>query len=353
MNNNNKQTKSSAKGKQKSQRTTLRGGRPNPTIQPQAVIVKAPVASGSVRTTKKPQMRGQVNGDVVISHREYVNDFNGSVAFTANALAINPGLSSMFPWLSQIAQNYESYVFRELKFCFETESPTSATGTVMMAVDYDASDATPVNKTQLMAYRQAVRSPPWSDSCLINMREDIGKRKSYYVRNGSLGSNQDIKLYDTGNLFLCSQGQAGTDTVGELYVEYVCHLMTPQLGNPGIGDALWATYVGTSNSALANTKAGNLPATVSASGTTTSVTTFTFTQPWRGCLFVALIGTGLTSVTPSGTATASEFNEVVNAAATNLTVGYNCNAQIGQTLILTVVNTTVTASNILFGQGGN
>lgn len=313
--------------------------------------VSAPVAAARVRRSAKPRFSSVNNGsgDIRITHREYINELAGSVSFAANSFPINPGLPSTFPWLSGIAQRYESYLFERLKFCFETESATSATGTVIQVIDYDPSDSAPTSKTQAMAYRSSVRSPPWSDSAMESMREDISKRSSYFVRSGSLSSNEDIKLYDVGNYYACTQGQAGTTTVGELYVEYSVILMTPQLGEAG-ASFVSGSFTGSSNSAPFATKTGAVPCTVSSSGTTTSVSTFTFTQPWQGIVTCGVTGTGVVSISPSGTGGETNLGGIVNAGGTIGIQYASLVADIGNTYIITISNTTITDADIYFAQ---
>lgn len=313
--------------------------------------VSVPVAKGKVRRMNNPKTTYAANGDIIVSHREYIVDIAGSVAFASNSFGVNPGLAGVFPWLCGVAQRYESYRFDKLRFCFETESPTSATGSVLLAIDYDASDDAPLSKTQVMAYRSCVRSPPWSDCCNDSLAEDIQKRKSYYVRAGALAANQDIKLYDTGNFFLCTVGQANTNIVGEVYVEYVIRLMTPQLGDVGIGGSVYATFSGSSNAAPSATKVGNLPATAVSSGTTTSVTTYTFTQPWEGVVCIDLEGSGLNGMAATGTATSAEKADSIAAGTTTEVAIWTLSAQAGQTFIMTLSNTTITLCGTYFGQG--
>jgi len=293
------------------------------------------------------------NGDIVITHREYITDVLGSVAFASNTFTVNPGLPGVFPWLSAIAQRFESYRFERLEFLFESESATSATGTVLIAPDYDASDAAPTTKSQAMTYRSCVRSPPWSDCAFQAIGEDLSKRKSYYVRSGTLSSNQDIKLYDTANVYVCTQGQASTAIIGEVYVSYKIRLMTPQAGPISLGEALSANFSGTSNAAPFATGGGTLPASVVSTGTTTSVSTWTFTQPWEGFISVIVSGTGITGIAISGTATGSEVSEQANAGGTNDIAVYGVTCDIGQTVVLTISNTTITASRAMFGQADN
>lgn len=314
--------------------------------------VQAPVSLGRVRRMNNPLQRGLANGDLIVSHREYVLDVPGSVAFSATQNSVNPGLPGLFPWLSGVAQRFESYVFEALKFDYETESATSATGTALLALDYDASDAAPTTKTQAMAYRSSVRSPAWSNCQLTSLREDLGKQKSYFVRRGAVPANADVKMYDVGNLNVCTIGQANTNTIGELYVEYRIRLMTPQLGIAGQGESVWGEFSGASNAAPFTLISGNLPATVASTGTTTSVSTWTFSQPWQGLVTILLDGSGLSTSTFTGTATSSLTSQVVNSGATAYIAFGPLSAAPGQTFIVTAGNTTISTSISEFAQSG-
>jgi hypothetical protein len=196
---------------------------------------KAPIAQTRTVKTGKPTIRQLRNGDIMVTHREYIGEIAANAGgppstFSLQSFSINPGLTAIFPWLSKLAQNYESYRFEKLKFCYETESPSTLGGTLVMAVDYDSLDASPTSKQQAMAYRASVRSAPWNDCCHTSVAEDLHKLKSNYIR--SLISpppvNSDLKTYDIGNLFVITQGiSTASATCGELYVEYSVHLLTP------------------------------------------------------------------------------------------------------------------------------
>lgn len=186
----------------------------------------APVARQTAVTSTQPRV--QTNGTgVCIKHREYIMDFNGSDGFSVDAtLAIQPGDQNTFPWLAAIARRYESYRFSRLRFLYKTTSATSAGGTMLLTIDYDAADAAPLSKQQAMAYTSSTRMAPWQDSSIDCKPSDLMRKPSYYVRSGSV-PNTDIKTYDVGNLFLISE--SATKGTGELYVEYDVHLFTPQL----------------------------------------------------------------------------------------------------------------------------
>jgi len=319
--------------------------------------VSIPAGTGMVRRINNPQQRGLANGDLIIRHREYIADVGpvGGVTplYSQSSFSINPGLPGTFPWLSGVAQRFESYRFNKLKFDFETESASTATGSTILSLDYDASDAPPTTKTQAMAFRSSVRSPLWSNCQLTCLSEDLNKQKSYFVRKGANPTATDIKLYDVGNLSVGFQGTASLLQVGELYVEYECLLMTPQLGIAGQGEAVWGAFTGSSNAAPAATVTGVLPATVVSTGTTTSVTTWTFTQPWQGILAALVQGTGLAgSVTFGGTATSSLTGSTINTATTSLSFYGVISANIGQTFILTLGDSTISLSDFDFAQSG-
>jgi len=200
----------------------------NNTRQKRPGAQSAPVATSRRITTRKPKMRANATS-ATISHREFVGDIAGSIAFEGSTFALNPGNGSVFPWLSSIALNYESYVFKDLHFHYETSVSTTTAGTVMLAVDYDASDRAPLTKQHLMAYAQAQRSAPWQE-CAFNCRSgDLTKfAKERYVRDSSPPAG-DIKTYDVGNLFLATQGNVSGAIIGELYVSYTVELRTPQV----------------------------------------------------------------------------------------------------------------------------
>jgi len=310
--------------------------------------VSAPQASAQVRRSARPNVSRATNGDVRVTHREYIQDISGSVAFADSQLSCNPGLATTFPWLSKLAAQYESYSFENLSFEFETTSPTTATGTVLLAVDYDASDAAPANKTQIMSYRNCVRSPPWSSCCNSSLREDLHKLKSNFVRSGALAANQDVKLYDVGTFNVATQGQANTNAVGELYVSYDVLLMTPQL-DPA-ANIVSSLFSGTTNAAPFSAKTGSVPATVASTGTTTSVSTWTFTQPYQGLVTAIVVGTTLTSLAWTGTATDNSIGVVIDTAGTAAVAVDIVNAQIGDTLILTIANASISAASCRMGE---
>lgn len=315
-----------------------------------SAVIRAPVALTKINRTGVPQMSRLSNGDLVVSHREFLRDIPGSSGFNVSKLAVNPGLSEAFPWLSQMATLYESYCFEKLDFEFQTMSPTTESGSVMMAIDYDASDPAPIDKQQMASYRGYARSAPWENFKQISRREDLSKRKTSYVRNGGLNANEDVKLYDVGNLFVATQGQTTpANSVGELYASYRVKLMTPQLNNPALGNSKSSSFTDASGQPAVTVPGSNAP--LSISGSLPGVLTITASSAYQCLLAGLLLGTS-TALTLGGTAAITETVNVTNTAGTNTSVNAEVSFLAGQTLTITSGGTP-TAIDLRLGQYNN
>jgi len=165
-----------------------------------------------------------------IIHRELVASITGSAAFTvAQALALNPGLAASFPWLSNEAAGWEKYKFNSLKFDYFTRTGSNVPGSMMLAPDYDASDAQPLSEVAASAYEDCEEDAPWKDICChLKASELMGDMKERFVRSGALAANQDIKTYDCGTLFACTVDGTAVNW-GKLWVEYDVTLITPHV----------------------------------------------------------------------------------------------------------------------------
>jgi len=194
--------------------------------------LSAPVAKTKQQRTPRPKINNLPNGDCYIVHREYIEDVTAAGGtpsnFKVTSLPINPGQKLTFQWLSRIAANYESYQFDKLNFVYETEASTNLGGSLVLAVDYDATDDAPLSKQAAMAYRRSVRTAPWTGVTHVSIAEDLHKNKTNFVRPGAQPVGTDLKTYDIGNLYVISQGvSTAAATLGEMYVEYAVKLMTP------------------------------------------------------------------------------------------------------------------------------
>jgi hypothetical protein len=107
---------------------------------------------------------------VTIRHRELVGSVtNGAVtgfAVTALSQAIPgydfcPTCSTMFPWLSGMAQNYEMFHINKLGFELISGQATTSSGRVAMAIDYDYDDPVSLTKQEVLGKTSTVSGPVW------------------------------------------------------------------------------------------------------------------------------------------------------------------------------------------------
>jgi hypothetical protein len=190
---------------------------------------QAAAAYASAQKSGQAQVHRTGPDSCRIVHRELIASVTGTVAFTVgSSIALNPGLVTSFPWLSTQAAGWERYKFNALRFCYYTRTGSNIPGSVMMAPDFDASDAAPQTEVAASSYQHCEEDAPWKDiKCILPARELMGDMKEKYIRTTAIAANQDIKTYDAGNFFLCTVDGTAVPW-GKLWVEYDVTLITPQ-----------------------------------------------------------------------------------------------------------------------------
>jgi len=179
---------------------------------------------------------------VIVRHKEFVCDVIAGTGTPtsyniARTIYMNPGLSTSFPWLSSIAQQFQEYTWRGVVFHFVSTSGASvastntALGTVMMHSDYRVTAPSPTSKAELLNEYFASDAKP-SES-FVHPIECDPRENPYnvqYVRTGAVPSGEDPKTYDLCKTHIVTQGMPAASTnVGELWVTYEVELRKPQI----------------------------------------------------------------------------------------------------------------------------
>lgn len=174
---------------------------------------------------------------VVVRHREYLGDENGSTSFSTDSYLLNPGNSKTFPWLSQIAGNFEQYRFKGLVIEFKSQSAdalnstNTALGSVLMATQYNSQSAAFTEKGQVANHEFATSSAP-SKSALHPVECDM-KQSPIDILYVSLSSgstpNEHSLLYDLGRFYFSTDGMQAVSTIGEIWVSYEVEFLKPRL----------------------------------------------------------------------------------------------------------------------------
>jgi len=189
----------------------------------------ANVGMTKVQVIKKPVQKFLPNGNLLVTHCEFLRKVKGSVDFSiVDPDPINPGLPNQFKWLWPIANQYESYKFHKLEYEFVNSKAGTFGGDVIMGIDYDPSDSEPFNEDQLQSYwgsKTGQICRPLRYKADMKALHKIGPTR--YTRMG--GTPADLKLYDSGNFFIATTDCADTSTIGRLFVHYSVELSTPQV----------------------------------------------------------------------------------------------------------------------------
>lgn len=191
-------------------------------------LIAAPAAMGFRRVSTSARTTRTSGGGTRIRHRELVNGaIAGSVAYSLQkAYALNPGNNLLFPWLSVQALQYQEYKIHSLSVDWVPIAPTSTQGDVILAVDYEASNPAPTTEVQAADLAGTNTFSCWRQSSLKLSNRNMfpaGPRK--YIRNGN--QYGDIKTYDCGNVFVCTENQISTSVIGKIYVSYDIEFFAP------------------------------------------------------------------------------------------------------------------------------
>lgn len=199
-------------------------------------------------------------GDIFIEQTEFIGNLTASnplqtgsstawqsgktsSQFSIESYDINPGLDKLFPFLSQIAANYELYEWEGLMLKYvpnsgETSVMSNQLGKVIFATNYDP-DAMPFRTSVEMQNYDYANSAKPSVPIVHGVETARFSKASnmLYVRDGN--STKDRVLTDIGRVFIATEGipiDAGTTTaspttvvLGELHVTYRIRLSRAKL----------------------------------------------------------------------------------------------------------------------------
>jgi hypothetical protein len=260
----------------------------------------------------------------------------------------------MFPWLSQVAQRYETYKFRKLLFEYHTRAATSQVGTVGLVFDFDAEDPAPASQMEALSYHDKCADSPWKDDCVVLDLAQGDRLPIRYTRAGTPTGNYDIKTYDVGNLHVFTDGVASSTNLGLLEVKYVVDLYTPQIQDPAGGFFYGSTGCDATHLFGTNFFSSADAQAIGVGSIDSTGQLFTFNQTWQGLIGIVVAGTVLSAnyapVVANGSA--AVIGQLVNAGATAVYVLLRVRATPGTTLTPTITATTVTGISYFFGNVG-
>lgn len=203
--------------------------------------------SGGVSNTPVMRTSGY-DGSLMVSHRELIQEVYGAgtvgattpSGFEVTTLTVNPGLERVFPWLSQLAANFEEYEIHQCVFEYEGRKMVGTTdeltihGTVTAAHKFNFKAQEFQDKHEMQSYPHANQTQA-HQSLAHGVEADPGKIVGdghKFVRLGGLLATDDQRDYDHCTFSLAQSNipaELAAKEIGCLYVAYTVKLMKPKL----------------------------------------------------------------------------------------------------------------------------
>lgn len=205
---------------------------------------------------------------IVVRHKEFVTEVTSSINFLVRkTINLNPGLPGSFPWLSNVAKNYQEYKIRGMVFHYVPTSGTAvgstntALGSVMFQTTYRASDAPPGSKAEMLNEYCANECVPSDTVCHpIECDPKENPFQIQYTRNTAIPAGDSQLLYDLGTTYIAVTGQQANDVVlGDVWVTYEVELKKPVvITNTVAGDSYFAQTLSTGSYVFAGIEGSTL-----------------------------------------------------------------------------------------------
>lgn len=212
-------------------------------------------------TPKKALRFGGNNAFVVIEHSEFIGNIISSSEvgeFKTDVFPCDPTNPTTFPWLNQIAGNFEQYEIEGIVFRVESLSGTAISGTdsslgaMSSAFLYDPTTGIPSNKQQLLqTYGSNTSVISKSQLIGVECAKESQVFDKLYIREQDAKSEE--RFYSKGNLVIATSGlKQASQTVAELWVHYRIKLLFPrqQVVNMDETDILYVASTFTDRNAV-------------------------------------------------------------------------------------------------------
>jgi hypothetical protein len=267
----------------------------------------------------------------------------GSVGFSLTAYDINPGNSSLFPWLSVLAAMFEEYQFLGFVVDYQPSSGTAvsstsaALGNVIMSTDYDVLNPNFTDMQAMAAYEYSTITLPNKNALHpIECKKSANVLGNLFTRTaGELSTGADQRFYDMGTFQIATEGMQSVYKVGNLWVVYHITFRKPRL--PAIPGNFWHGRSTPVDTAAAATFGGT-------SGFTTSQ--FSTIQ---GIGASTAVGTGIKISRVGVYLLVADFQGTANITAA-MTLTFGANITYGQNLLIKSTVPAFGANQLTFGE---
>jgi len=195
-----------------------------------------------VTTSGVPSMHDTGDSGFAIQHKEFLGPLYSTTTFTSNTYSVNPGLWATFPWLSQIAANFQQYKLTGAVVVFEPVLPDgmasfASLGTVMIAAQMNPAASNFSSEIQMMQTKFVTAGKPTQTLYApIECSPVSGSgSNNLLVRTNAVPSNQVVNNYDYCKITIATNGQPSAGVMlGKLWLTTEVILFNPCSGE-GLG----------------------------------------------------------------------------------------------------------------------
>lgn len=311
--------------------------------------MRIPASHAYSRSVKRPGV-GSRRNTLVVTNREYVDKVVTQTSGFDVAIneVVNPGNVAMFPWLSKIANNFETYKFNRLSFEYEPHCSSATRGGIAMYMDHDVSDPVANSWQEATSNASCIHGSAFVKHVHSARAQDLRTKGQY--RHVQLSTATGDRHEDVGRFLLCNDiAQAGDETWGKVYVSYSVELYTPQAGDLTGGSGSISHIGGTTKPVIAFTStSGTFPLK---SNCATTAGEFEFTRPYRGTMLLSCVD-GVGGAISAGPVVSAESGCTINSGtsvfqATKGMTSTTVTAKSGATFVVTSAGATATATSYL------
>jgi len=202
--------------------------------KPKQYIAPVSGISSVMSTSANPIMTASARGAVCITQREILTTITPRIDapgsnFNLEIFDVNPGLSTICSWGSQLAKAFQEYKLK-FRLVYTASCPSITPGQILIAFDSNVGNPTiPTDKQQMSNFSGCVSGQVWA-SMESNWVSSPGK---LFIRDGPIPSGQSPQLYDFTKILLATADQDASlftsSTYGTLYIEYAMELFLPKL----------------------------------------------------------------------------------------------------------------------------
>jgi len=170
---------------------------------------------------------------LTVSRYEFVDYVSvpSATNFYSAGFIINPGNALMFPYLSVIARNYQSYRFKRLTFHYVAKAESGLDGSVTLATVNNPSFPVPANDRLMMEIQGAVSGPLWTNKHVngnIRSNDLTGGLWKLIGYNSAYPGSSTYPSQDAGAFLLGIYSGAKVEKdIGAIYVDYEVELRQP------------------------------------------------------------------------------------------------------------------------------